>query len=521
MRLKIGRDLDRVVVDVVVMAVPLSAWATLQRGSLVECLFDVLFYRLSPLLLLVLWRRADGSRIAGSLLEESSALVSALESTQIPSLAARLKEFRARTTEEALTASSLASVLSNQERLLEILEIPSLMETCVKSERYDAALELKGFVEKMRVLHGGRTGYSTSRGAIQNGRSERGTGNAQKGVLEMIEMDVRRVVASMTEQLFGQLEREVSLTACLQIVGTLKRVVGRDGEVGFELRRAFLERRGRWVDGCVGELCSESPVEYIRGLTDVYRLQVADVLMQYRTIFFGARGVVGGVGGGEGGDRGGMAASTEVACTNLPVNDPSFAWGTSRMMYYLEQVEETLPQITDGSSLASVLESCSYAGRALARVGCDPRGALLFGMIEDSAVRVFCGLLEVAEDTFEEMVGVHRWVAIPVGKADGALGSGDELASVTPPMVLVEHTPLAVYTNGVLAALNELRQCCPVEVHRRVEARLLQSIDLVERTMANAERPRGVEELKVYKKAAGDLRDVMAPFLKDCLRRLF
>ncbi len=440
------------------------------------------------------------------LLEQSSTLVTSLESVQIPSLSSRLKEFRRRTAEEALTLSSLSSLLKNQDQLLEILEIPSLMETCVRSEQYDAALELRGFVDKMRVLHGGRGGEEEGLDDLRDENGRRHGQRVDNRTLGMIEADVRRVVASMTEQLLGQLEREVSLTACLQIVGTLKRVVGREAEVGFELRRAFLERRGRWVDACVGDVRSDTPVEYIRGLTDVYRLQVADVMLQYRTIFFGARG------------GGGASGAVDVAPRNLPVNDPSFSWATTRMAYYLEQVEETLPQISDGSSLASVLESCSYAGRALARVGCDPRGALLFGMVKDSAVRVFDDLLEVAEETFVEMVGVHRWVAIPVGK--GGQG-GEEHASVTPPMALVEHTPLAVYTNGVLAALNELRHCCPVEVRQRVEARLSQSIQLVERALDEVERPRGIEEEQVYAMARRAMREVMVPFLRDSLQRLF
>lgn len=443
-----------------------------------------------------------------SLLEQSSTLVTALESTRIPSLSSRLKEFKTRAAEEAVTLSSLSSLLKNQDQLLEILEVPSLMEMCVRSEQYDAALELRGIVDKMQVLHGGRG--RSRRAEDRDSCDESGKRHVQRAenrTLAMVEADVLKVVAAMTEQLFGQLEKEVSLTACLQIVGTLKRVVGREAEVGYELRRAFLERRGRWIDACLGDVCSGAPVEYIRGLTDVYRLQVADVLMQYRTIFFGSRG-------------GGSSAAADVAPGNLPVNDPSFSWATARMAYYLEQVEEMLPHVTDGTSLASVLESCSYGGRALARVGCDPRGALLFGMVKDSAVRIFGEMLEVAEESFEEMIYVHRWVAIPVGKGKAGL-DGDEYPSVSPPMTLVEHTPLAVYTNGVLAALNELRHCCPVEVRQRVEARFSQSIHLVEQAMDGVERPRGMDEEQVYVAARGAMREVMLPFLRDSLRRLF
>lgn len=35
-----------------------------------------------------------------------------------------------------------------------------------------------------------------------------------------------------------------------------------------------------------------------------------------------------------------------------------------------------------------------------------------------------------------------------------------------PPYVIMEHLPLAVYTNGALAALNELRHCAMLSMSR-------------------------------------------------------
>jgi hypothetical protein len=46
--------------------------------------------------------------------------------------------------------------------------------------------------------------------------------------------------------------------------------------------------------------------------------------------------------------------------------------------------------------------------------------------------------------------------------------SGEEDAA--PPYALLEHTPLAVFLNGLLGAFNELRHCAPLSLCKSVAA---------------------------------------------------
>ena len=53
-----------------------------------------------------------------------------------------------------------------------------------------------------------------------------------------------------------------------------------------------------------------------------------------------------------------------------------YSWADHRVDLYLASLQRHLPRITEGGSLASVLEHCMYCGASLARVGLDFRSLL-------------------------------------------------------------------------------------------------------------------------------------------------
>jgi hypothetical protein len=67
-------------------------------------------------------------------------------------------------------------------------------------------------------------------------------------------------------------------------------------------------------------------------------------------------------------------------------------------VFYLESLRAALPRITEGGSLASVLEHCMYCGMSLGRVGLDFRG-LLVPVFEREVLRLFSSSVKVRRDT--------------------------------------------------------------------------------------------------------------------------
>ena len=59
-------------------------------------------------------------------------------------------------------------------------------------------------------------------------------------------------------------------------------------------------------------------------------------------------------------------------------------------------------------------------------------------------------------------------------------------AALAPPQQLLEYSFLASYTNGLLAALNELRQCAPLSLVQPLARRYEDSLRTVQRAVKSA-----------------------------------
>ena len=337
-----------------------------------------------------------------------------------PGLAAACEDFSLAASDIAVKREQNKHLQENLSTLLELLEVPGLMDTCVRNESYDEALDLEAFVNKMGLLH------------------------SELDVVQMLVKDVQQTSARMLEKLLVRLQGPIQLPECLRIVGYLRRMAN-FSEV--ELRMNFMTCRDLWLERTIADLDRASPYEFVKRLTDVHRVQMFDIIMQYRAIFSDDKAA---------GAAGGLESGVGVL----------FDWVCVRVGAYLDEVRANMPKIAEGANISNVLEHCMYCGVSLGRVGCDFRG-LLVPIFEECIYNVWLRTTQNALDIFKLMLGAHKWAANYAARASATTGSGN-----MPPFSLLDHAPLAVLVNGILAAFNEVRHCAALSLEHRLSARL-------------------------------------------------
>ncbi|KAG5050804.1 hypothetical protein JHK87_003002 [Glycine soja] len=280
------------------------------------------------------------------------------------------------------------TMLTNHSTLLDLLEIPQLMDTCVRNGNYDEALDLEAFVGKLSTMH------------------------PKLPVIQALAADVRLTTQSLLSQLLQKLRSNIQLPECLRIIGYLRRI-GVFSEYG--MRLLFLRCREAWLTGILEDLDQANPYEYLKGMINCHRMHLFDVVNQYRAIF------ADDTSGSEENYDGGLL----------------FSWAMHQITSHLQTLKVMLPKITEGGSLSNILDQCM--------------------LVLDS----------------------HRWVPLP-GVGFSAHTVGDENhEDVTPPSNLMEHPPLAVFINGVSAAMNELRPCAPISLKHVLAQELIKGLQAV------------------------------------------
>lgn len=153
---------------------------------------------------------------------------------RVSGLSQKLPEFTA-TCQRFLDSSSNINsarrlnslTLTRNAELLEILELPQLMETCIREGRYEEALELAAYVQRVGTKHGSIP------------------------VIASIQSAVEAAWHTMLVQLLSQLRTELQLPKCLQVVGYLRRM---QAFTTPELKLKFLQIRTSWFKELLGKI---------------------------------------------------------------------------------------------------------------------------------------------------------------------------------------------------------------------------------------------------------------------------
>jgi len=311
-----------------------------------------------------------------------------------------------------LTSLTLAKHTS----LLEVLELPQLMETVVRNQHYEEALQLHSYVTKLCKKQ------------------------PNVKILEDIATAVTASMRLMLQQLLGQLRAPVQLPQCLKVISFLRRM---DVFGETELRLKFLQARESWLNSVVAGVPKDDPYLHLTRTMEVLRVHLFDIVTQYRSIF------------SDDGDH-----LIGVASENNFDNRLLFtSWLSKKVQEFLKILASDLE--SGINSFESILGQAMYFGLSFSRVGFDFR-PLLAPIFLKAIEKQFTSKLDsqTALKNISESLASLDFSRLP--SSPPPLPMSQE--SATPPLALLDYPPLAHVTNAILTSLNEIRLVCPLSL---------------------------------------------------------
>lgn len=407
-----------------------------------------------------------------------------------------IQTFQAKAADLSLRRAALRGVLQQHSTLLELLELPQLLDACIRNQMYDESLELLAFTANLLQAHELR--------------------GEEIPVMVTLREDIAMQRANLHSTLVGQLKTDIHLPACVRIIGFVRRLQEHSEE---ELSRLFIEHRGAFLDGHkmqVESLRSNrgSVVTALRNAADLLRTHVFDIGTQYKALF--------------------------------PQDDGPFAVWLNQQILWLTGLlrahvapstasgkaaggaaarQSSVEARLDASALATVLRQCWHASTTLKRLGGHffPSVASIF---EARMEQHIFELLDVSLLNFHAELGRYDWVPSTAFAGAGQEGAGEGESNWLHPeaLELMRHRPLAVFANDLVQGFNELRQCAiyglRVTVVTRCQETLLGAVNLLRAARA-ASQLAGSAKAKEFDKACQNFARVLAPFAAAHLDALF
>ncbi|XP_008543468.1 conserved oligomeric Golgi complex subunit 8 [Microplitis demolitor] len=363
--------------------------------------------------------------------------------------------------------------LKKSAEILEILEMPQLMETCLRSSQYNEALELSQYARQLGSKH------------------------SDIPVVQSVVQDIENSWSGMVGQVVGSLRGDLPLAKCLQLVGLLRSM---DAFTEAELRIKFLQARDSWFQGLLNAIPKEDSNFHLTKTIELSRIHLFNIITQYRAMF---------------NDDDHLIVNRDNVINEAAIFPH---WLEEKLSQFLSTLEQDLPHVT---SVDSILGQCTYFGLSFGRVGADftTRMSMIFIQVISSKfiknVNSATKKFDKDMETFTLINKIHRT----------DIKAETQIKSENPPDQLVNFYPLAEYCNGLISTFNELRLCSPVALSEFCTSAIEESLLSVARgilvfykqeqqAFATTERENMIKFVECFS-------DQLIPYVQFCLHAIF
>ncbi|XP_045615267.1 conserved oligomeric Golgi complex subunit 8 isoform X1 [Procambarus clarkii] len=398
-------------------------------------------------------------------------------SSCLPNLRGRVEAFLATSRTLAHSRHLTSLTLTKHTQLLEILELPQLMDTCVRNGYYEEALEILAYVRRLEKKH------------------------TDIPIIAGIVREVQSGTRLMLSQLLAQLRSPLALPQCLKVIGLLRRL---DVFTEPELRLKFLQARDSWFNGILKGIPKEDAYQHIIKVVEASRVHLFDIVTQYRAIF--------------------SDDDTRFSLGDPEVNEQAIfhGWILHKVNQFIKIVEKDL-QRGVGTNLEAVLAQCMFFGQSFSRIGADFRN-LLIPLFQKAALLQCEKDIRTANIKFDETLSSFSLMEAPQLSASTTF-MAETQDKTRPPLTLMEFPPLAHYMNGLVTTFNTLRQCCPVATLPDVNRLLQQSLTKIIAALTELHRLESSgftsREEKAFQRMCSVVAQGLLPHVNNCLRLLY
>ncbi|KAF9019626.1 Dor1-domain-containing protein [Hymenopellis radicata] len=412
----------------------------------------------------------DTTTALSTSLDSLSTSLDSLISDSLPALEDSASNWRQRTETVLGERRKARVVLEQHDKIRDLLDIPLLIDTCVRNGFFSEALSLASHATSL---------YSSS--------------PAPPLILTSIITEVRHSITQMLFSLLGTLhEPNRKLPALWKAVNFLRKMEAFDFEEGVfpeeQIALAFITGReaclksslegfSRDINRLVGMPSSDTAAKEdlaasLKKYIETWREGVNDIISHYTTIFL---------------ER---PASTSAPASKsvTPSLQPLLATYASHALqrHLLPLLRNTLPHIPL-SSLSTIHDRLAHCATAFARVGLDFRGVLgdvcshaVLRSVQDEMREVtanFVALLKQktgrpTSSQLRNSTPPSEWAITASAAASPPKSSAPSKSLHVPPHVLASYPPVARYTNALLSLFNDFRKVASVAIASTLRAEL-------------------------------------------------
>lgn len=366
------------------------------------------------------------SSVLSSTLSSLSSSLSSLIST-IPALESSSRKFAVETHDVQDARHKARLVLAQHDALSDVLELPTLVDTCVRNAYYQEAMDLAAHARALATKF------------------------PNVAVVQDVAAETAHAMRLMLAQLLSLLRAPAKLPALFKAVSFLRKMKALDElDLGLAFLTSRLVNLRSILENVDAERSGSDAARYLKRYIDTWREGVHDVVSQYTTIFL-------------------ERAPSEDVAGELQYLLSTFAYHMLRTL--LPTLAANLSKVDDATSLTSLLTQLTHCSTSFARLGLDFR-ATLPPLFEEAVLNRFNHSVKEATDKFLLTISdTQKYSRQPSAAlcTPAAVSSPPEDTSLSdsvrmPPHVLSSYPPLAIYTNAILSALNNLRLLAPASL---------------------------------------------------------